>query len=76
MPPASFGRRLQELRKAKGMTQEALARAAGVSVNTISALERRGIEPNWSTAKAIAAALGSTLDELAAEPKARPKGKK
>ena len=34
-----FGRRLRELRKAKGLTQEALAEAADLSGNYISDLE-------------------------------------
>jgi transcriptional regulator with XRE-family HTH domain len=53
-----FNERLKELREKVGMTQEGLARASGLSVSSISKLEQRGIDPSWSTVRALAAALG------------------
>src|SRR5438105_774208 len=53
MPPP-FNERLKQLREASGLTQEALARAAGVSVSAVSKLEQRGIDPSWSTVLRLA----------------------
>ena len=53
-----FGVRLKELRQQKGMTQEALARAANLSVSSISKLEQLDLDPSWSTVQALTAALG------------------
>lgn len=54
-----FARRLKELRERMGMSQESLARAAGISVSSVSKLEQRADQdPAWSTVQAIARALG------------------
>jgi transcriptional regulator with XRE-family HTH domain len=60
----TFGERLKELRKAKKMTQQQLAQAAGIAVSTVSKLEQRDIEPSFATAAAIALALGVSLDKF------------
>lgn len=60
----TFGQRLKELRKAKKMTQESLARAAGLSVGTVRTIEQTDTEPTWATAQAIAKALGISLDKF------------
>jgi transcriptional regulator with XRE-family HTH domain len=54
----TFGERLKALREAADMSQEALARAAGVSTSTVSKMEQRSIDPSWSTVQALARALG------------------
>ena len=54
----AFNERLREIRASAGMTQEALARAANVSLSTIAKLERTEIEPTWGTVLALAGALG------------------
>lgn len=56
--------RIQEARKAAGMTQTELANAAGVSQPYIVDLERgaRGAKPE--TWERIASALGVTVEEL------------
>jgi len=61
-----IGDRIRELRKAKGMSQMALARASGLSLSIVTQLEQ-GLtsDPRLSTLKALAGALGCTLDELA-----------
>jgi transcriptional regulator with XRE-family HTH domain len=57
--------RLRQLRKAAGMTQQALAVKAGLSVTAIVHIEGGRIDdPRGSTLKAIARALGVSLDEL------------
>jgi transcriptional regulator with XRE-family HTH domain len=53
-----FNERLRELREAAGLTQEALARAAGLSTSAVSKLEQRDIDPSWSTVQVLARALG------------------
>ena len=58
----SFSERLRELRKKAGLSQDGLAKAAGLSTDTISKLERPGKEPAWDTAVKLAAALGVQLD--------------
>lgn len=47
------------------MTQEVLAEIAGVTVSHLSAIEGGHSNPKWSTVRAIAAALGVTLKEVA-----------
>jgi transcriptional regulator with XRE-family HTH domain len=54
----TFGERLRELREQAGLSQEALARAAGISTSTVSKMEQRTIDPSWSTVRALARALG------------------
>ena len=53
-----FGDRLKTLREAAGMSQEALARCAGISTSAVSKLEQKKVEPTWPTVQALARALG------------------
>src|ERR1700733_2184453 len=53
-----FGQRLKALRKRQDLTQEDLARKAGLSVETISNLERGALTTRLSTIKIIADELG------------------
>jgi transcriptional regulator with XRE-family HTH domain len=62
-----FGRRLKELREAAGLTQESLARAADVSVSSVSKLEQRDLDPAWSTVQALARALGVSTEAFKIE---------
>ena len=60
----SFATRLRRLREAAGLSQEALAERAGLSLNAISALERgERRHPYPATVRALADALGLTDDE-------------
>ena len=60
-----FGRNLRRLRKAAGFdSQEALARALGVSVFTISRYERGETKPDINGLYALAAVLGVEASEL------------
>jgi transcriptional regulator with XRE-family HTH domain len=57
--------RLKELRKAAGLSQMELARVSGLSLSIITQLEQgRADDPKLSTLKALARALGCTLDDL------------
>jgi transcriptional regulator with XRE-family HTH domain len=80
--------RLRELRTAAGLTQQALAVKAGLSISVVVHLEGGRIpDPRVSTVKALAAALGARVDDLLAddeppgdagqgEPPARPTGRR
>ena len=59
-----FNRKLQELRKRKGLTQEELAEALFVSRTAISKWESGKGYPNIDSLKALAKFFGVTVDEL------------
>jgi transcriptional regulator with XRE-family HTH domain len=62
---SQFGRRLKELREAKGLSQEGLARLANISVSSVSKLEQSGEQdPAWSTVQALARSLGVTCESF------------
>lgn len=69
---SNFGKRLQELRKAAGLTQKELAEKAGLSQNGISNWETGDRDPVWSIVQALAAALGVDCSEFQ-EKKPKPK---
>jgi transcriptional regulator with XRE-family HTH domain len=79
-----IGLKLRQLRDAAGLTQQQVAVAAGLSVSIISQIEQgKNADPRGSTLKAIAGALGTTVDELlrddapaAADKPAKGTGKK
>jgi transcriptional regulator with XRE-family HTH domain len=64
-PQPALGKAIRQFRTERGMTQEALAHAAGVTVGHLSMIERGHSNPTWATVKAIAAALDRTLVEVA-----------
>ena len=61
---------IRSARVARGMTQSALAAACGIPLRTLAAYERGHLEPPVSRARAIACALGTTLDGLFGEDEA------
>lgn len=65
-PQPALGKAIRQLRNKRGMTQEALAHAAGVTVGHLSMIERGHSNPTWGTVKGISRALGMSLGELAA----------
>jgi putative transcriptional regulator len=56
--------RIKELRARHGLTQEDLARKVGVRRETILYLEKGEYNPSLQLAHDVAAALGTTVDEL------------
>ena len=61
----SLGKRLQEARRAAGLTQQMLCQRAGLSYSTLAKIERGAIKsPSIFTVRTIALALGQSLDEL------------
>lgn len=63
-PPTPMGRRLRDLRKAKGWSQEKLAEEAGLSVKAIQTTERSTHDPSLFSVICLADALGCSLDYL------------
>jgi len=72
LPMATFGEKLKELRDAAGLTQRALAEAAGVPIGTVRDYEQGSRDPLLSNAQRLAKALGASLD-LFPPPAPRPK---
>jgi transcriptional regulator with XRE-family HTH domain len=75
--------RLKRLRKAKDMTQQALATAAGLSISVVVQIESGKIpDPRVGTLRKLAKALGVGLLDLAGEnddepgPPKRPRGRR
>lgn len=64
-PQPALGKAIRQLRKERGMTQEALAQEAGVTVGHMSMIERGHSNPTWATVTAIAIGLGTSVSEIA-----------
>ena len=64
MKQPELGKKIAELRKAKGLTQEELVEMCNVSVRTIQRIETGEVEPRSYTVKTILAALDYNLDLL------------
>lgn len=63
---ASEGQRtLREWRLFRGMTQQQLAVAAGLSITTVTGIERGRHEPSLHTARKLLRALDITLEQVA-----------
>lgn len=60
----AIGIRIRRLRKARGLTQQALAEQAGQEPSNISHIERGATKLSLPTLVAIANALGVTADQL------------
>lgn len=63
--PSELYVRVESLAKQKGLRLDELAKRAGIAVATLYQLS----DPKVSTAKAIATALGITVDRLLSPPK-------
>ena len=57
--------RLRQLRRGMGLTQEAVARSAGVARVTISRLESGQLPPTYQTLVRVLAAMGKSVSDLA-----------
>jgi transcriptional regulator with XRE-family HTH domain len=60
----ALGRRLRQMRRARELSQEALAAAAGVHPKHLSEIERANKDPRATTVVRLADALGVTVAEL------------
>ncbi len=64
----NIGSRIKTARKIAGISQEELARRAGMSLKGMGDIERGGIEdPHYSSLSKIADALGMSIGELLGE---------
>ena len=55
---------IRELRKEKGLSQDELARACGVSRQTVNAIENNKYDPTLALAFRLALVLETTVDLL------------
>lgn len=55
---------IRERRKARGLSQEELARQCGVSRQTVNAIENEKYDPTLALAFRLARALDTTVDAL------------
>jgi transcriptional regulator with XRE-family HTH domain len=62
----ALGRAIRKLRTERRSSQAALAEKAGLTVAALSRIERGHTNPTWGTIVALAAALGTTVADLAA----------
>jgi XRE family transcriptional regulator, regulator of sulfur utilization len=68
---AHLSRNLIALRHVRGLTQEALAKTAGVPRSTVANLESGTGNPSLTVLLKVAGGLGVPLDELLASPRAK-----
>lgn len=61
------GRNIQRIRKQRGLTQEQLAEATGVTSNTVSRLECGALYPALDTVIALCNALNTNADSILAQ---------
>ena len=64
MTPQRFAMRLRQIRERRGITQETLAKKAGVSRAYLSRLEMGRHDPPLSRLRKLAKALGVPVTEL------------
>ena len=64
----TLGQRVRRLRNSAGLSQDALARAAGIGRVTLVRLEKGEQTPRYKTLRAIARALGVSVSKLLVEP--------
>jgi transcriptional regulator with XRE-family HTH domain len=62
---------LRALRESQGRSQEAVAHAAGIAVNSLRRIEYGQSNPTWTTVRTLASALGISLTDLGRELDAR-----
>jgi transcriptional regulator with XRE-family HTH domain len=63
-PQPALGEAIRQLRQKRGMTQEDLAHASGITTGTLSLIERGHANPTWGTLKGIANALGISMGDM------------
>jgi len=62
----ALGVALRRLRESRGMTQEQVGQAAGLTLGSYGRIERSEVSPAWTTVQAIAGALGISMKDLGA----------
>lgn len=69
---AIIGQRIRELRKARGLTLQALAKATGLSSSMLSLVERGLASPSIGSLVVISEVLGKSMSELIVDGSAAP----
>jgi transcriptional regulator with XRE-family HTH domain len=64
-PQAVLGEAIKQLREDRGLSQEALALAAGVHQTWMSRLESGTLNPSWGMVSRVAVALGVEVSDVA-----------
>ncbi len=64
-PQPALGKAIRQLRNEREISLRSFAPKAGLSVNTLSLIERGAANPTWETARRIAAALDVSIADLA-----------
>jgi len=64
-PQPALGKAIRQLREEREISLRSFAPKAGLSVNTLSSVERGAANPTWETVKGIAAALGVSIADIA-----------
>ena len=59
-----FARRLKKLRQERGMTQQELSDASGLSIGFVRSIEQGVHAPSFESLVSISNALGTTVAEL------------
>ena len=65
-PDKALAAVLKAVRKERGLSQEATAQRAGITMNSYARIELGQAAASWSTVRAIAKALDVSLVDLAA----------
>jgi transcriptional regulator with XRE-family HTH domain len=68
-----LGRNIRQLRQARGLTQQQMAKLSGLPRATWSNLESGGGNPTLAVLHAVAMAFQVSLEEIVAEPRASAK---
>jgi transcriptional regulator with XRE-family HTH domain len=63
-PDRRLARVLRDLRERRDLSQESVARQAGLTVSAYARIERAEANPTWTTVSQIAEALDVSLAEL------------
>jgi XRE family transcriptional regulator, regulator of sulfur utilization len=64
-PQPALGKAIRELRSEQEISLRRFAPRAGITVNTLSLIERGEANPTWGTVRRVASALGISVSELA-----------
>jgi transcriptional regulator with XRE-family HTH domain len=64
-PQPALGKAIRQLREERGVTQEAVAHSAGITMATLGVIERGLSNPTWATVKNIGTALDVSIGKLA-----------
>jgi transcriptional regulator with XRE-family HTH domain len=75
--PEVFAKRLRELMREKGLTAYAVAKRAGITRQSVSYILGGDREPNWTTVRKLARALGVGVESFdVGEPEGMPQQQK